>query len=123
VSTLRELLDAVEELDREYDVAAGLARAASEKLEIAKQALMDAMNEQGTDIARKDGFRVTIQDKMRPKVLDWDRFYAYILETGSTQLLERRVSAKAYEELALQRGETLPGTDIFEYQSLRVQRG
>lgn len=123
MSTLRELLDAVEVADQEYAIAAGVARAALERLEAAKSSLMTAMNEQGTDIARKEDFRVTIVPKARPNVLDWAAFYAYILESGNPQLLERRVSAKAYEELALQRGETLPGTDIFEYQSLQIRRG
>lgn len=121
MSTLRELLDAVEELDREYATASGLARAAQERLDAAKQALMEEMVVQGTTTASKDGFKVKIEDKARPKVLDWPLFYAYILETGYTQLLERRVSAKAYEELALQRGEVLPGTDIYEYQQLKIQ--
>lgn len=121
MSTLRELLDKVQELDEAHDRASGVARALYDQLQQAKDELMAAMTVQGTTTAAKEGFKVKIEEKVRPKVLDWDAFYAYILATGNTQLLERRVSQKAYEELALQLGETLPGTDIYEYQTLKVQ--
>lgn len=124
MATLRELLDAVEKADNVNATAGAAARAAHDKLEIAKQALQDAMIEQGTDVAKKPGLTVTLKPKSRPNVQDWDAFYAFIKRYNHFQLLERRVSGKAFEEVLLSRkGKEVPGTTVFEYQQLSITRG
>lgn len=124
MTTLRELLDEVEKLDIEAAHANQAARVASEALEGAKQLLMSAMEEQGTDIVRKEGFTVTLNDKERPNVVDWDAFYQYVKRSGNLQLFERRVSSKAYSEIMESRkSKPMPGVNPFKYRTLAVRRG
>lgn len=124
MTTLRELLDAVQEADDAAEIAKEAAREAEKELERRKAALLSVMQEQGTDIVRKEGFTVTLKIKRRTNVFDWDTFYNYLITTNSPQLLERRVSSKAYDEAVEARnGEHLPGCSIFEYPALQTRRG
>lgn len=124
MTTLRELLDNVEVLDKDAALANQAARVATQALDAAKQLLQEAMAEQGTDIVRKEGFTVTNVEKHRPNVVDWDAFYAYVKRTGALHLLERRVSSKAYSEvLESRKGKDVPGVNDFTYQQLQIRRG
>ena len=124
MTTLRELLDRVEELDKQAAHANQAARVASEELEAAKSLLASAMEEQGTDIVRKEGFTVTLNDKERPNVVDWDAFYQYVKRSGNLQLFERRVSSRAYSEIMESRkSKPMPGVTTFKYRALAVRRG
>jgi hypothetical protein len=124
MSTLRELLDAVEEADKKSALAGQVARVANDALEAAKTELQAAMVAQGTDIARKEGFTVTNKDKERPNVVDWEAFYGYVKRSGNLHLFERRVSSKAFSEIMESRkGKDMPGVNVFQYQQLQIRRG
>lgn len=122
--TLKELVDAVEAADKAHALAAQSERAASEELEQSKAALLKEMQDQGTEIARVQGFTVSRVPKERPHVLDWEKFYAFLKRSGHLQLLERRVSSKAFKEvLELRNGEDLPGVSTYRYEALQTRRG
>lgn len=124
MTTLRELLDEVEAADKDAALASQAARVAAEKLDAAKLLLQLKMQEEGTDIVRKDGFTVSNISKSRPHVVDWDAFYVYVKRSGNLHLLERRVSAKAYSEiLESRKAKPVPGVNNFEYQALQIRRG
>ena len=124
MTTLREALDAVTQADAANAVAGAAARATAEALEAAKATLQGLMEEQGTDIARNEDITVTIVDKARPHVQDWDAFYSYLKRSGALQLLERRVSAKAFTEVLESRGgKDVPGVSTYDYKQLSIRRG
>lgn len=122
--TLKELVDAVETADKAHALAAQAERGASEELERCKAALLKEMQDQGTEITRVDGFTASRVQKERPHVLDWEKFYGYLKRSGNLQLLERRVSSKAFKEvLDMRDGEDLPGVSTYRYEALQTRRG
>lgn len=124
MKTLGEALADVEEADKKYVVSSAETKSLNEKLDAAKAALQELMLSQGTDIARNENITVNIVDKERPHVQDWEAFHAFLRRSGDLQLLERRVSAKAFTEILEKRnGKELPGVTVFKYQQLSIRRG
>lgn len=122
--TLGQALAAVEEADKNYATASAVSKSCNELLDAAKAALQELMLAQGTDTARNENITVTIVDKERPHVQDWDAFHKFLRRTGDLQLLERRVAAKAFTEILEKRnGKELPGVTVFKYQQLSIRRG
>ena len=66
--------------------------------------------------------RVQIKPKKRPWLIDWEQFAAYVIRTGKTNLLYKRVSSKAVEEMS-DEGEPLPdGVEMENYDDLTVNK-
>lgn len=121
MATLGELLEAVRVADDEVSVASEVLRSLQIRLRDAEEALYNAMQEQGVDRVRSEHITVSLVEKTRPQVTDWEAFYAVVAE--HPQLLERRVSAKPYLELLEARGgEAIPGTQLYSYTALQKKR-
>lgn len=122
--TIRELVEQVKQADEALAKANEAARLASQALDERKEALLAAMQQEGIDSAKVDGFSATIRPKRRFGSSDWDKFYAFLKRSGDFQLLERRLSTKACDELLERRnGKEIPGVSLFEYQALQTRRG
>ncbi len=121
--TLRALALLVAAADDEVSLA---QEALAEKVRVLKEAegaLQNAMTEQGIDIVRVPGLTLTMKPKWRPQVKDWETFYRFVIEEKAPHMFERRVSAKAFEEMLENRqGEAIPGVDVFEYTQLQKNR-
>lgn len=122
--TLRELALLVAACDDEVALAQESLNEATRRMKEAEDELHIAMTEQGTDIVRVPGLTLTVKDKKRPQAKDWEAFYAFIIDKNAPQLLERRISAKAFEEMIEARGGVaIPGVEIYEYTQLQKRRG
>ncbi len=119
--TLGELLEAVRVADDEASAVSEQLRSLQTALRDAEEELYNAMQEQGIDRVRNEHITVSLVEKTRPQVTDWDAFYEVVSE--NPQLLERRVSAKPYLELLESRGgEAIPGTQLYSYIALQKKR-
>jgi hypothetical protein len=121
MSTLGELLAAVVEADNEASVHRSRLAEADRFLKEAEETLLNAMKEQGVDKVRNDQLTVTLVEKTRPHVTDWETFYKVV--SKHPQLLERRVSAKPFAELLEnRRGKAIPGVELYTYETLQKRR-
>jgi hypothetical protein len=121
MATLGELLAAVVEADNEASVHRSRLIESDRLLKITEEALLDAMKEQGVDKVRNPELTVTLVEKTRPQVKDWQVFYKVV--SKHPELLERRVSAKPFAELLEQRkGKAIPGVELYTYESLQKRR-
>lgn len=122
--TLRELALLVASWDDEVALAQEALNEATRRMKEAEDELHIAMQEQGTDIVRVPGLTLTVKEKKRPQAKDWQAFYAFLIANNAPQLLERRISAKAFDEMIEARGGVaIPGVEIYEYSQLQKRRG
>jgi hypothetical protein len=64
---------------------------------------------------------VSVKTTPQPAVTDWGEFQTFIAETGSFELLQRRLSAGAFRERWVE-GEEVPGTTKIDIVKLSVTR-
>jgi len=122
--TIRELVEEVKAADETVARANEAAKLAQQVLDERKDALLAALQAEGLDSAKVDGFSATIRPKRRYGGTDWEKLYAYLKRSGDMQLLERRLSTKACDELIEHRGgKEIPGVSLYEYQALQTRRG
>lgn len=115
MTTLRDLIDAVETAQQERDLAGEQMRLADERLNLAKDVLIQAMQEQGTETVSSPSVVYSIKTKNRPRIVDYDAFTKFVLRSGNIQLFQRRLMEKAFDEITEERGgKPIPGTDVFE---------
>lgn len=65
--------------------------------------------------------RITINEKVVPRVEDWDAFYKHIAKTKAFELLQRRVSDTAVKE-RWEDGKKVPGIDGFNVKYVSVTK-
>lgn len=80
-------------------------------------AIMAALDEQGTDAARGRKASMSIRETVVPAVKDWDALYEFIKQNGYFHLLNRAPNAAAFREL-FTRGEPTPGVEPFTKRAL-----
>lgn len=84
--------------------------------------LLIRLDEQGMEKASvKNVGTASINETVLPQVVDWDAFYAYILENDALFLLQRRPAAAAYREL-LESGDTIPGVEPYTQRQIGLRK-
>jgi len=83
--------------------------------------LMNAMSELGMSQAGSSAGTATLKKVQKPVVVDWNSFEAYVKTTDNFQLYQRRISPKAYAELA-DAGETVEGVQVIEQFDVSIRR-
>jgi hypothetical protein len=86
-----------------------------------KLVLIGRFQEEGTQSTATNRASVTLTETLIPQVVDWDAFYAYIKDTDSFYLLERRPASTAWRELH-QADLTPPGTQAFTKYDLNLRK-
>jgi flagellar biosynthesis chaperone FliJ len=114
---LPELYDGLTRANAEISkLEAQLKDLKSERDEYQRQ-IMNLLDEQGIRSAAIGNKTAVILEATVPHVTDWAAFYAYVLEQGAPELLERRPSAAEYRSLREQ-GRDVPGTEPFVRRTL-----
>lgn len=106
-----------------YDERAELNAQAKEitrMMEELAPVLLGQLDELGIDSAKGKCATVRVEEKILPVVEDWDEFYRYIGETESWYLLERRPTAKAYQEIVAA-GESVPGVRTYTKRDIATR--
>ena len=87
----------------------------------AEQNLIRLLKEQNLDGTHARGYSATISEESYGSIEDFDAFTAYIKETDSFFLLQRRLSQAAYNDLK-QANEEIPGIKDFTKTSLSLRK-
>jgi hypothetical protein len=75
---------------------------------------------EATGIAGKIA-RVTVVNKIKARVTDWPKFYAYIARTKSFDLLQRRVGEAAIKA-RWDDNKQVPGVDHYQYPEVSINK-
>jgi hypothetical protein len=86
-----------------------------------KAELIPRFQEDGTQSTATNRASATLTETILPQVVDWDAFYAYIKDTDSFYLLERRPASTAWRELH-RADMTPPGTQAYTKYDLNLRR-
>lgn len=65
--------------------------------------------------------KVTMRTKAKPMVNDWMALQDYIIETGTTALLQKRLSEATANEM-IESGVKIPGVDTYDVDTLSVSK-
>tara|TARA_R100000773_G_C4199647_1_gene102591 strand:+ start:567 stop:950 length:384 start_codon:yes stop_codon:yes gene_type:complete len=78
------------------------------------------MKELGIDRAGNDMCTISTKVEIVPTVSDWEAVWQHIFDTRQTELLQKRMSATAFRELASM-GQTIPGVSPTELDRLNYR--
>lgn len=120
-STVGDMIETVAALRGRRQAINDELKSLNAELEQAEQALMSALDAQGTQFAGSTTHRASITETVVPTVTDWDQVEQYMLEQGALFLLQRRISAPAWREL-LESGEPVPGTEPFTKRGISLTK-
>jgi hypothetical protein len=114
------LCDTVLALIAQKKVLAEDKRRVDDALSRAEADLMAIMFDNNMTVVGSDRAVATLDTTSQPKVTDWGALYEHITQTGSFDLLYRRVSATAVEERS-KVGATIPGVEVVPVTSVKVK--
>ena len=87
----------------------------------AKSALLQSLTENNVTSVGGQKVRVTHVVKDKPSVSDWSVFYEYIQQTGSFDLLQRRVGERAVKD-RWDEGVKIPGVESFPIDEISYSK-
>ena len=115
--TLIDRLNAVREKKR---IAQEKVDAYETEYKEIEEQIFAALDAAGTDRMATANASVSISPQSRPKVFDWDSFYAYVHKKKAYHLLERRPAAAGCNEL-FDQGKQIPGVEKSEFRRLNLR--
>ncbi len=103
----RQYKERVKELDKIIDKA--------------RAQMLAELNEMGLkSVVLPDGTKVQRVIQVKPHVMDWEAFHAFVLETGALDLLQRRIAQRNTIEWAKEHDTLPPGVQVEEEYIVRV---
>lgn len=117
IGTLTDKLHKLREIKRKHEAAIKDLSEEMAQLETQIIALLDA---EGVTKATGKTATVSVSEIMRPSVVNWDEFYAYIHRHKYYHLLERRPSVSGCQELFELKGQ-IPGVVPFTQRRLNLR--
>jgi hypothetical protein len=119
VTAYIQLRDKKAEIQKAADDKIGKVKAMMDQIE-AK--LLQAFDEQGLDSVRTPIGTAYKATSVKSSIADWDAFIGHVVETGNTQLLERRCGQKACAEYMAVNDEPPPGVNARTEVVINVRR-
>lgn len=122
--TIGKKIDTLFEL-REYKrtLEAQVKKVSAEMAEREEELLVALDAEGGLSGARGMLASVAVSELVVPQTEDWDRFITFVRRHNKFELLERRVSAPAFRELAAQRRDkTVPGLVPYLKRGISIRK-
>jgi len=86
-----------------------------------KRVLIKHLTEEGVKVIGGKVCTVKLVPTKEPIVRDWDALWAHIIETGSTELVQKRLGVTAARE-RFDVGEELPGVEIVDGDALSLTK-
>ena len=118
---LGEKIERLYELKKQKTEVNAQLKELDDKYKALEAEIIGALDAVGVDSAKSEHASVTTSTMVVPSLEDWDALSEYILETGQTFLLERRVAVTAFRDL-LGAGEAIPGVSPIEKRSLSLRK-
>ena len=117
---LNDLINQLIEIRRQRTELAVQDKALVLKATTLEGDIMHAMTEAGTFRASSEaGHSVNMVKKMHPAISDWAEFYKYVSESGSFDLLQKRLSSTAFKD-RWNSGAAIPGATSAEVWELSI---
>lgn len=83
--------------------------------------VLTQLDEQGMEKASTSAGTASINETVLPQVVDWDKFYQYMINNDSLHLLQKRPAAAAFRELN-ESGETIDGVEPYTQRSIGLRK-
>jgi len=119
--TTRELVAKMVEIREEKRIIKGREKELNDEWRSLELELLIRLDDQGMEKASVPEGTASINETVLPQVVDWDAFYAYILENDALFLLQRRPAAAAYREL-LESDQTIPGVEPYTQRAIGLRK-
>lgn len=121
LQTLIDTLFDLREVIRTRDAETNTLKSAKTDLEVY---LLSRLDEQGLERMGTDVANISVSTEVVPTTHDWEALFNYIRDNDAFYLLQRRMNAGAYRELAasLPEGESLPGVEPFTKKKLNMRK-
>lgn len=117
---LNDLIDQLVEIRRQRADLSAQDKLLVQKAAALEGDIMHAMTEAGTfRAASAQGHSVSMHKKVHPAISDWTEFYKYVSETGSFDLLQKRLSSTAFKD-RWNSGDAIPGATSAEVWELSI---
>lgn len=83
--------------------------------------LLIRLDEQGMEKVSTAAGTATINETVLPQVIDWDEFYAYMVENDALYLLQKRPAAAAFREMQ-ESGQSVPGVEPYTKRTIGLRK-
>ena len=117
--TLRELLNTAKSLRTEKRNLEKDVKVINQSLEEINEHIRYKMHAEGIERTAVDGITVSLSKVIAYNIADYTAFHDYIISSGHTGLLQRRVSNKYVSEL-LRTVDAVPGLTPFEKENVNM---
>lgn len=117
-----DLIDLFVSRKNEYEAASKVAKALKEDMDALEYRILMAMEEAGVERTGTTRATVTRKVDLHGKVTDMDAFMSWCVETGRTDMVQKRISDPAFREVYEQSGEYPPGTDGYMEAKVTITR-
>jgi hypothetical protein len=118
--TLKELLNTAKSLRIEKRTLETDVKVINQSLEEINELIRYKMHAEGIERTAVDGITVSLSKTTVYNIADYNAFHDFILASGHTGLLQRRVSNKYVSEL-LATVESVPGLTPFEKENVNMR--
>jgi hypothetical protein len=117
---ISQLIDEFVELKRQRTALAADDKILSGRQQVLEADIMQKMAEAGTfRAASEHGHTCNLTKKTHPAIVDWNEFYKFVAESGSFDLLQKRLSAPAFRD-RWNEGQAIPGAGSSEVWDLSI---
>jgi len=114
------LIDGMWDLREKKRAVEAEAKSLSEQIEALETQLLVVMDTDGVTKSTGKKASAGITEAVRPNVVDWDAYYAYIHKNKFYHLLERRPSVTGCRELFESKGK-IPGVEPFVKRTINLR--
>jgi len=118
--TLKELLNTAKSIREEKQALERDVKNLARSLEEVKQQIQGKMHDEGIERTAVDGITVSLSKTTVYNIADYAAFHDFIIASGHTGLLQRRVSNNYVSEL-LATVESVPGLTPFEKENVNMR--
>lgn len=103
-----------------YQMQKVVDRLQSEETALAEYLIRNVPKSEASGVAGRLA-RATINKKTKPRVVDWDKLWTYILKNKATDMLQRRVSDEAIQS-RWEAKKQVPGVESIEIVSVSLNK-
>lgn len=121
VQTIGSLITAMSKIKLEREKLSAADKKLVKDFDELEKELIALYKTQGTNKASQGQVLATLKITPRPKIVDDALLWKFVKKNDYYHLYYRRLNQTAYEELiALNKGVALPGTEVFEDESISL---
>lgn len=121
VPTLDEQLKALIKIDDQMAALAAKTKVLQAEYDLVERALLENMQAQSLESIKGQNGTAFIATREVAGIEDYDAFMAYVIKNKATDLVQRRVALRAYQD-RVEAGERVPGIKLTKLINLNLRR-